>query len=160
MAAWKEETVKKTRERLWHSLEMTYVKGHWIALLAVEPLFPLIFLLKGGYHEDFWSVTVIVCALVAIPFLVFSVWQVARIFRETESYVFCKTKLATPHYSYVRRAYYFTVRMEDLDGNAFSADTRPIFYPRGLIPPVLEDYVGAAVTVGYNEETGNVVVIG
>lgn len=160
MAAWKDENVKKTRERLWHSLEMTYVKGYWVTLLVVEPLFPLIFLLRSGYHENFWKLTLLTCVIVAIPFLVFTVWQVVRMMRRPEGYIFCKTKLVNHHYVYWRRCHYFTVRMEDLEGRAFSVSTYAIFHNHGIAPPVLEDYVGSTVTIGYNEQTNNVVVIG
>lgn len=39
-------------------------------------------------------------------------------------------------------------------------DTHSIFYARGLVGLLLEDYVNRTVTIAYNEETGMVVVIG
>ena len=39
-------------------------------------------------------------------------------------------------------------------------NTNPIFHPIGWEQPLLQDYLNKTVTVGYNRETGMVVVIG
>ena len=159
MAAWKED-IKKTRSRLWRSVDMTYVKGCLVGLLVVEALCPLIGLMKLGYRENFWTVELIIGGIVAAPILLFSLWRTRQIFRCAEGYTFSRAKLCCPHYSYLWKAMAFTVVVEDMEGNTFPANTRPIFHTHGFIPPVMEDYVDANVTIGYNEETGNIVVIG
>jgi hypothetical protein len=53
------------------------------------------------------------------------------------------------------------VVLEDMDGNKFTAYTHSIFHThRSSAGLALEDYVNQEVTVGYNDETGEVVVIG
>ena len=55
---------------------------------------------------------------------------------------------------------YFTVVIEDAEGNRFPANTHDIFYTHSITGLSLEDYVNKTVEVGYNTETGQVVVIG
>ena len=52
------------------------------------------------------------------------------------------------------------ITIEDTEGNHFPANTHEIFYTRSIAGLSLEDYVNKTVEVGYNEETGHVVVIG
>ena len=51
--------------------------------------------------------------------------------------------------------------LEDADGYKFVADTHSIFSTHGDLTGLgFEDYVNQEVTIAYNEETENVVVIG
>lgn len=55
----------------------------------------------------------------------------------------------------------FRVLLEDADGHKFVADTHSIFSTHKDFSGLgFEDYVNQKVTIAYNEETGNVVVIG
>lgn len=87
--------------------------------------------------------------------------RIFNIFRHSESYHFCKTNLCNPKGGSIRDTIKFTVVLEDPDGNKFAADTHSIFHTHtSMFGLALEDYVNRTVTVGYNKETGQVVVIG
>ena len=101
---------------------------------------------------------VAVTAVVAIT--AFHLWLVIRICRKPDSYIFCTAVLYQPHRSDWRKAMYFTVVIEDAEGNRFPANTHAIFFTYSLTGLLLEDYVNKTVEVGYNMETGHVVVIG
>lgn len=101
---------------------------------------------------------VAVTAVVAIT--AFHLWLVIRICRKPDSYIFCSAVLNQPHRSDWRKAMYFTVVIEDAEGNRFPANTHAIFFTYSLTGLLLEDYVNKTVEVGYNMETGHVVVIG
>lgn len=160
MEAWRETDSKKLRQKLWHSVDMLYVKGWLIGLLIVEVLAPLLFLLRDGYSDNFWAVTWIIGGITAVPILLLCLWRTWQIFRHAKSYTFCRAKLTSAHYRYLWKAMSFTVVVTDMDGHKIPAQTRAIFHTHGFIPPVMEDYQGRTVTVGYNEENGSIVVIG
>ena len=101
---------------------------------------------------------VAVTAVVAIT--AFHLWQVIRICRKPDSYIFCSAVLNQPHRSDRINAMYFTVVIEDAEGNRFPANTHDIFFTHSITGLSLEDYVNKTVEVGYNMETGHVVVIG
>lgn len=101
---------------------------------------------------------VAVTAVVAIT--AFHLWLVIRICRKPDSYIFCSAVLNQPHRSDWINAMYFTVVIEDAEGNRFPANTHDIFFTHSLTGLLLEDYVNKTVEVGYNMETGHVVVIG
>ena len=101
---------------------------------------------------------VAVTAVVAIT--AFHLWLVIRICRKPHSYIFCSAVLNQPHRSDWINAMYFTVVIEDAEGNRFPANTHAIFFTYSLTGLLLEDYVNKTVEVGYNMETGHVVVIG
>jgi hypothetical protein len=83
-----------------------------------------------------------------------------NIFRHPESYHFCKTTLCNPKGGSMRDTIKFTVVIEDADGDQFAADTHSIFYTHtNMFGLGLEDYANRTVTAGYNEETGQVVII-
>ena len=101
---------------------------------------------------------VAVTAVVAIT--AFHLWLVIRICRKPDSYIFCSAVLNQPHRSDRINAMYFTVVIEDAEGNRFPANTHDIFFTHSITGLSLEDYVNKTVEVGYNMETGHVVVIG
>ena len=101
---------------------------------------------------------VAVTAVVAIT--AFHLWLVIRICRKPDSYIFCSAVLNQPHRSDRINAMYFTVVIEDAEGNRFPANTHDIFFTHSITGLLLEDYVNKTVEVGYNMETGHVVVIG
>ena len=156
---------KEIRQKLWQSLDMAYVKL-WLFVAVVCTIIMWVFfrltIQRDAYHTleqvvSYW----LVIALVMGPILVFCAIRTCNIFRHVESYHFCKTVLCNPRGGSVRDTIKFTVLIEDADGNKFAADTHSIFTThRGYSNLALEDYVNQTVTVAYNEETGQVVVIG
>ena len=157
--------VKEIRRQLWYSLDMAYVKM-WLFVAAVCTLIMwLLFRLtiqRDPYHSieqvvTFWMTI----AMVIGPIVVFCVIRTFNIFRHPESYHFCKTVLCNPKGGSIRDTIKFTVLIEDADGDKFAADTHSIFLTHtSMFGLALEDYVNRTVTAGYNEETGQVVIIG
>ena len=157
--------VKEIRQKLWHSLDMAYVKM-WLFVAAVCTLIMWAFfwltIQRHPYHSTeqvvmFW----VTIAIVISPILVFCIIRTVNIFRCPGSYHFCKTVLCNPRGGSIRDTIRFTVLIEDADGDKFAADTHSIFTThRSMFGPALEDYVNRTVTAAYNEETGQVVIIG
>ena len=156
---------KEIRQKLWQSLDMAYVKM-WLVVAALCTLIMWVFfwltIQRHFYHSTEQVVMLwVTIALVMGPILVFCAIRTFNIFRCVESYHFCKTVLCNPKGGSLRDTIKFTVLIEDADGNKFAANTHSIFNTHtGWFAPGFEDYVNQTVTVGYNEETGQVVVIG
>lgn len=157
--------VKEIRRQLWHSLDMAYVKLHLFVCAICAPILLLIFWLStrdSHYRSDEQAVMIWILIAIAIgPILVFCALRTFHIFHHAESYHFCKTTLCNPKGGSIRDTIKFTVVIEDGDGNKFAADTHSIFHThRSMFSPALEDYVNQTVTAAYNEETGQVIIIG
>lgn len=157
--------VKEIRRQLWYSLDMAYVKLY-LFVAAVSTLIMWVFfwltIQRDPYHTTeqvvmFW----VTIAIVIGPILVFCLIRTFNIFRHAESYHFCKTVLCNPKGGSIRDTIKFTVLIEDADGDKFAADTHSIFLTHtSMFGLALEDYVNRTVTAGYNEETGQVIIIG
>ena len=150
------------REMLRDSLEMQVAVRYLITGVILAVFCILLGMRELRYMEPGHRIlgTVIVSALCALPVLLFSLVRTIRIFRKPQSYHFCKANLCNPKGGNLRHTIRFTVLLEDSQGRKFAAKTHSIFYTRGLIGPLLEDYVNKTVTIAYNEETGMVTVIG
>ena len=156
---------KEIRYQLWHSLDIAYVKL-WLFVAAVCTLIMWLFfrlaILWDVYHTleqvvAFW----VTIGLVIGPIVVFCAVRTWNIFRHPESYCFCRTVLCNPKGGSIRATIKFTVLIEDADGDKFAADTHSIFTThRDCSGLGFEDYVNHTVTAAYNEETGQVVIIG
>ena len=157
--------VKEIRRQLWYSLDMAYVKM-WLFVAAVCTLILwLLFRLtiqRDPYHSieqvvTFWMTI----AMVIGPIVVFCIIRTFNIFRHPESYHFCKTVLCNPKGGSLRDTIKFTLLLEDADGGKFIADSHSIFHTHtSMFGLGFEDYVNQTVTAGYNEETGQVIIIG
>lgn len=157
--------IKEIRRQLWHSLDMAYVKLYLFVCVVCTPILLLIFWLSTrGYHYRSDELTVMIWVTIAIvigPILVFCGVRTFNIFRHPESYHFCKTTLCNPKGGSIRDTIKFTVVLEDPDGDKFVADTHSIFHThRSMFGLGFEDYVNHTVTAAYNEETGQVIIIG
>ena len=156
--------VKEIRRKLWYSLDMAYVKMYLFVCAVCIPMSLLIgwistrdYYLEAARGPIIWTIT----AIVNGPFLIFCALRTFLIFRHPESYHFCKTKLCNPKGGSIRDTIKFTVLLEDADGNKFAADTHSIFHThRNMFGLGLEDYVNQTVEAAYNEETGQVIIIG
>ena len=150
---------KGIKEYLRDSLEL---KVLWTNFLLVVVMVAVIACLRAGANmgrESFWLATSIVFAVCALPYLVFCTIRTLRIFRKAEDYFFCRVKLSNPMGGFLRNTICYRVLLEDpADGKKFFADTHALFATRG--PLGLEEYTGRTVTIGYNRQTGMVVVIG
>lgn len=155
--------VREIRQALWQSLDMVFVKMllFW-AMIANGIIFAVLFFTSMGMDpSERWSVILTMMAVCLLPFLIFCLWRTVQTFRKAESYSFCTAKLSNPMGGRFRDSIKFRVVLEDADGCKFVADTHSIFSThKGFMGLGFEDYVNQKVTIAYNEETENVVVIG
>ncbi len=159
MAAWKEKTKAQTVANLKNAVDIGLLKSALVILVVIFAFFALAVIWPARNDPGYWTFLGWMVLLLFVPFGVYCAWRLIRIFRKADSYIFCRTVLSQPHYSHLFGMMYFTVVIEDLEGRKFPADTTAVFRPGGCIPPLVEEYVNKSVTVGYNEETGMVVVI-
>ena len=151
-------------EKLKNSLDMVNVHL-WLFIAGIigliEGVFVLLFAARPPFGPSRWLVFGVMAAISVVPILVFCLLRTISIFRCPESYHFCKATLSHPKGGRIRDTIRFLVVLEDADGDKFTAYTHSIFHTHpSSAGPALEDYVNQEVTVGYNEETGSVVVIG
>ena len=155
--------VREIRQALWQSLDMVFVKMllFW-AMIANGIIFAVLFFTSMGMDpSERWSVILTMMAVCLLPFLILCLWRTVQTFRKAESYGFCTAKLSNPMGGRFRDSIKFRVVLEDADGCKFVADTHSIFSThKGFMGLGFEDYVNQKVTIAYNEETENVVVIG
>ena len=155
--------IKEIRRALWHSLDMAAVKLllFWAMVVNVILFAVLLFTSMGMDPAERWTVILTMMAVCLLPFLILCLWRTVQTFRKAESYIFCTATLSNPMGGRFRESIKFRVVLEDADGYKFVADTHSIFQTHvGFGGFALEDYVNQKVTIAYNEETGNVVVIG
>lgn len=154
---------KEIREKLKNSLDMVNV-SFWLIVAGLVALIEgiLVLIMPHSPHDPSkWLIFGVMAAVSTVPILSFCAWRTVAIFRCPESYHFCRAKLSNPRGGRIRDTIRFLVLLEDADGGKFTAYTHSIFHThRGSAGLALEDYVNQEVTVGYNEETGSVVVIG
>ena len=154
----------KIREKLKNSLDMVNVHL-WLFVAGMVALLEgvmVLFLISGPpFGPSRWGAYGIMLLISVVPILIFCAWRTIQIFRCPESYHFCKAKLSNPKGGRVRDTIRFLVVLEDAEGYRFTAYTHSIFHThKSAAGLALEDYVNQEVTIGYNEETGQVVVIG
>ena len=87
-------------------------------------------------------------------------YRMWKLFRVPEEYFFTKATLTTFHQCWWPRGMCFTVVIDHPEEGTVAVSTNPIFHPTGWEQPLLQDYMNKTVTIGYNRETGMVVVIG
>ena len=151
---------QQIKERLKASLEVTCARNNLIMYLVAIPLCAAaVMFTKGRSHPEHWAIVSVLAAIMLLPFAVFYIWRIIRIFRKPEGYIFCRTKLSQPHPGDMRHTMYYTVLIDD-DGRKFPTDTHAIFYTHSLVGPTIEEYTNRTVTIAYNRETEMVVVIG
>lgn len=148
---------KEIKAKIWSSLDMTHVKLHFTIYLG--------FLILGGVMGALIDgMTILqglsITGLCALILLIPSLLIFFRIIRKPDQYRFYRAVLGQPHGGYPRGTMYFTVVLEEPDGEKFLVNTNTIFEAYGRVGISMEDYVNKTVTIAYNWETENVVVIG
>lgn len=157
------KNIQEIRRDLWHSLDMAAVKLllFWAVIVDAILFVVLFFSSVDMAAAEKWPIIITMLAICALPFLIFCLWLTVQTFRKAESYIFCTATLSNPMGGRFRDSIKFRVVLEDADGYKFVADTHSIFSThKDLTGLGFEDYVNQEVTIAYNEETGNVVVIG
>ena len=143
-------------KKLLNSVEMDNILAEFYIPIIIFVVFGWVVGLSGAK-----PVQIIIVTTAVVISTSFALWRTIRILRKPDAYIFCSAVLVQPHHSiWWRSAMYFTVIIEDAEGNRFPANTHDIFYTRSITGLSLEDYVNKTVEVGYNMETGQVVVIG
>lgn len=154
----KKEIIQKLRD----SLEISIMKSQMVWSTAIVLIICTLWSIstRNAYHQvdtlPLWGVAF---GIVLGPLYMYQAWVLWKIFRCAEHYKFYQTKLSQPRGGLWRDTICFTVLLEDGE-DKFVVDTRSIFLTHGIVGPLLEDYVNQTVTVAYNEETEQVVVIG
>ena len=144
------------KEKLKCSLEIAHIRS----ALAVASVLVAAYV---GVMTLFWgdiAFTLVLCGVILLPIWVSYGWRYFRVFRKIDRYTFHKTILAQPHTSRFVHAFHFTVVLEGTEKGTVTTKTSSIFLARGWLGPFMENYVNREVTLAYNEETGQVVVIG
>lgn len=152
----KQENIRMIRR----SLDMRLCKRMLMAIGIATGL-GLLYGLGLARNEDpevFW-LFLIFTAMFVTPTAGIWVWRIWKLFRVPEEYLFTQAKLSTFHQKMWYRAMYFTVVIDHPEEGTVAVNTNPIFASYGWEQPLLEDYLNRTVTVGYNRETGTVVVI-
>ena len=155
--------VKEIRQALWQSLDMAAVKLLLLWAVIVDAiLFVVLFFSSVDMAAaEKWPIIITMLVICALPFLIFCLWLTVQTFRKAEDYIFCTATLSNPMGGRFRDSIKFRVLLEDADGYKFVADTHSIFSTHKDFSGLgFEDYVNQKVTIAYNEETENVVVIG
>lgn len=154
---------KEIQQKLWDSLEVSTIRLWFkVELLMVLLVCGLHFLTT---RNAYWEVKPalfygLVAGLILVPIFGVHFGELRRIYRKAERYRFHQAKLTQPHSHYWARSMYFSVLLQAEDGTIITR-THSIFGTnRHQIGPKMEDYLNKTVTVGYNEETEQVVVIG
>ena len=148
---------------LWHSLDMAFVKLFLFRTAVISAIFfvVMLFASRGMMPQERWPILGTMMAICFLPILIFCAWRTFRTFQSAESYIFCTAKLSNPMGGRFRDSIKFRVLLEDADGHKFVADTHSIFSThKDFMGLGFENYVNQNITIAYNEETGNVVVIG
>ena len=151
------------KEQLKNSLDMVNVT-FWLSIAGIVVLIDgimVLFMPRSPFGPSKWLVFFTMAAVSTLPILIFCAWRTISIFRRAESYHFCKAQLCNPKGGRIRDTIRFLVVLRGADGFPFTAYTHSIFHThRSSFGPALEDYANREVTLAYNEETGQVVVIG
>lgn len=144
------------KEKLKCSLEIAHIRSAALIFTLIALAYIGLLMLSWGG----WGLALVTIALVLVPLWGWYGWRAWMIFRSPEAYVFCKVTLSQPHSSPFFRTFYFTLVLETPERGRFAAETSSIFQAHGWLGPLLEDYVNREVTIAYNEETQQVVIIG
>ena len=143
------------REKLKCSMEIAHIRSAlavWSFLVAAY--ITTLTLFWGGF-----TFTTILCGAFLLPIWVTYGWRYFRVFRKPEHYTFHRVTLSQPHANKFH-AFYFKVELESEGRSSITTKTSSIFLARGWLGPLMEDYVNREVTIGYNEDTEQIVVIG
>ena len=142
------------------SLDMTVYKRMLIAIGIATGL-GLLYGLGMTRNEDPEALWLFLFfgALFVIPTAGIWGWRMWKLYRVPEEYYFAQVKLTSFRQNWWPRGICFTVLIDHPEAGTVAVSTNPIFQATGWEQPLLEDYMNRTVTVGYNRETGTVVVI-
>ena len=143
------------KQKLKCSLEIAHIRSALIVWsFLVAAYVTALTLFWGGL-----TITATLCGMFLLPIWIAYGWRWFRVFRKPEGYTFHTVTLSQPHAN-TFHAFYFTVTLDLPEKGAVTSKTSSIFLARGWLGPLMEDYVNREVTIAYNGQTGQVVVMG
>ena len=146
---------KENCQRLLQSLEVHSLFRNFVIIAVMGLLFWVLYLFRFPDEPSMASIMLLITA----PFLLFYLVRIILIFRKAEFYVFQRCTLTQPHSIPFLRSMAFRVEFPHA-GRTQSLETRAIFASYGVMEPLMETYNNKTVTIAYNPQTGQVVVIG
>ena len=161
MKTWQEVKESANYSRLKQSLEMRVAKQNAIlyGVIAGFCLMMVALPLALAEEPDMAALGVTVILMCMLPFPLFYIHRIFKIYAHIDDYTFTEALLDKPRGGF-NRGIYFSITVKDRFGASIPVETHEIFATHGSLGPTLEEYVNRTVTVGYNNATGYVVVIG
>ena len=157
----KTDALSDIRARLLSSLEMSHVRLQLILWTAGYTAAMAVCILRDTGIPKVTALLVLFASVMFLPFLGFWLIRAWRIFQSMGEYVICSTELTQPRHAPLARGMFtFCGVIETEQHGRFLVETHAIFAGRGVIQPLMEDYIGRTVTIAWNRETDMVVVIG
>ncbi len=147
-------------ERIKNSLELRVARNYALLFAAAAVLTALlVFLINFQLDAGAAAIAAGFMALVLLPFSLFYVHRIFKIYQNLDDYTFTEVTLDRLGHS-LYKGMHFSVDLKDWDGQTVQTQTHSLFHTHGIMEPLLEDYVNRTVLVGYNNTTGYVAVIG
>lgn len=160
------EEAKSVLECRWRLKQASNYLFIW-AVVAVLTL-PFVLYKSVGSNPDYlglgFGVWAGVMCLYGIPLLAmaaYSYWQYTRIRKHFYTFRKYRVRLDHPGTSWMYKgAIYYTVTFCGEDGQQITMDTKPLWTSRGLDPIPLEDYNNQEVTILFDPQGEQVIVVG
>lgn len=162
MKTWQEIKESPNYRRLKESVEMKFSKRCAILYAVLTGFCALMVAAPTALADDpaVAAMTITFMLMVLLPFPIFYIYRIFKIYSHMDDYTFTECLLDKPHGGWGRDTMYFDVKVRDRFGAEIPTETHAIFATRGEFSPLLEDYINKKVVIGYNNVTEYVVVIG
>lgn len=160
------EEAKSVLECKWRLKQVNTYLIAWT--LAAGLTLPFALFKSVGSNHDYlglgFGIWAGMMCLYGIPLLavaLYSYWQYTRIRKHFHSFRQYRVRLDHPGTSWMYKgAVYYTVSFRAEDGQYITMDTKPLWSTRGLDPIPLEDYNNQEVTILYDPQMEQVIVVG
>ena len=155
------ERKKEVRRYLRSTMEVKLLVRNALLYLVIDLVFALISGVLLYQSVGVWQAEMLAPGIIIIPYLLWFLVRYARIMAKADHYCFYRAKLDTPKPSpWIRDRFYFTVALDEEDGNITVVDTHGVFHARGVLWPQMDRCLNQNVGIAYNPETKMVVVTG
>lgn len=158
------EMVKESMEAKWRKDQLKL----YLITTGFVVLFVAFFGMAAGLqHEDFGlslkvtGIVILIFALMFLPFILFTLYKYLALFKNLNDYEIYEVCLDHPGTAYwYRGAIYYTVTFETKAGYKVSVDTKPLWSGGAFASFHLDDYNNKKIKAAYNEQTGDMMVLG
>lgn len=156
------ETTTNIRRALRDSVEFSCVLRDMLLYTVFGVVFALVIRLRflRDFESHFQTTIALWCGLFLTPVWAFGILKTLGIFRRADRYRLYRCTLTEPKRRRFLGGMYFRVELSEEGKAPVFVNTHPIFRAHGMSGPLLTEYGNRTVTIGYNEATGMVVVIG